>query len=169
LDVPLGVVTVTLTEPAGSAGEVAVIDVLEFTVKLVAATPPKLTAVAPVKLVPVMPTLVPPAVVPLLGESEVIDGAAVLSQVNWSADEVDEVPLLVVTVIWTVPADPAGAVAVMLVSETMVKAVALVVPNFTAVAPVKPVPVTVTTWPPAVLPVLGLTALTAGAEPVTLV
>ena len=81
---------------------------------------------------------------------------------NWSADPVDEVPLLVVTVTSTVPADPAGAVAVTVVSETMVKALAAVVPNFTAVAPVNPVPVRVTTCPPAVLPVLGLTAVTVG-------
>ena len=47
-------------------GEVAVIEVAELTVKLLAATPPKDTPVAPVKLVPVMLTLVPPAVVPLL-------------------------------------------------------------------------------------------------------
>jgi hypothetical protein len=60
-------VTVTSTVPADWAGEVAVIEVAELTVKLVAATDPKLTAVAPVKLVPVMVTDVPPAVIPRLG------------------------------------------------------------------------------------------------------
>ena len=51
--VPPGVVTCTFTAPAAWAGVVAVIEVALFTVKLVAAVPPKVTAVAPVKLVPV--------------------------------------------------------------------------------------------------------------------
>ena len=42
------------------AGAVAVILVLETTVKLVAGVEPKVTAVAPVKLVPVMVMVVPP-------------------------------------------------------------------------------------------------------------
>jgi hypothetical protein len=45
----------------------------------------------------------------------------------------------------------------------------LVVPNLTALAPVKPEPVMTTLWPPAVAPVLGLTAVTDGAAPETLV
>ena len=58
------------------AGEVAVIDVAELTVKPVAAVAPNLTAVAPVKPVPVIVTLVPPAVGPAVGEIEVTVGAA---------------------------------------------------------------------------------------------
>ncbi len=59
------------------------------------------------------------------------------------------VPAAVVTVMSTVPAnDRAGEVAVIDVAELTVKAVAFVVPNFTAVAPVKLVPVTVTVAPP---------------------
>ena len=50
-----------LTVPAASAGSTAVMDVAEFTVKLVAAVVPNFTAVAPVKLVPVMVTDVCPA------------------------------------------------------------------------------------------------------------
>jgi hypothetical protein len=73
-EVPAWVVTVISTVPVTSGGDVAVIEVPEFTVKLLAATPPKLTAVAPVKLVPVMVTLVPPAVVPVLGEIPVTVG-----------------------------------------------------------------------------------------------
>jgi len=73
--VPPGVVTVTLTVPALSAGEVAVIDVAELTVKLVAAVLPKSTTVAPVKFVPVIVTLVPPWVVPEVGEIPVTVGA----------------------------------------------------------------------------------------------
>ena len=70
-------VTVTSTFAADSAGETAVIDVDETTLKLAAAVPPKSTAVAPVNPVPVMVTVVPPAVVPVVGEIEVTDGAAV--------------------------------------------------------------------------------------------
>ena len=62
--------------PAAAAGETAVILVEDTTVKLVAfPAPPKLTFVAPVKPVPLMVTVVPPAVVPEVGEMEVIVGA----------------------------------------------------------------------------------------------
>ena len=44
----------------------------------------------------------------------------------------------------------------MVVALLTVKGVAVVVPNFTAVAPVKLVPVMVTAVPPAVGPELGL-------------
>ena len=81
---------------------------------------------------------------------------------NWSAAEVAEVPPVVVTVTSTVPV-PAGDVAVIEVDETTVKAVAAVVPKFTAVAPVKPVPVMVTAVPPVAGPVAGLTDVTVGA------
>ena len=73
--VPPAVVTKTLAEPAVPAGAVAVIEVEDATVKLVAATPWKDTAVAPVKPVPVIVTLVPPAVGPELGETAVTVGA----------------------------------------------------------------------------------------------
>ena len=82
---------------------------------------------------------------------------------NWSADEVADVPLAVVTVTSTVPAVPAGLVAVICVAELTVKPVAAAVPNSTAVAPVRFVPVMVTLVPPAVGPAVGLTAVTAGA------
>jgi hypothetical protein len=61
--VPLGVVTVTSTVPV-PAGETAVIEVSEMTLKLVALVEPNLTALAPVTLVPVMVTEVPPAAGP---------------------------------------------------------------------------------------------------------
>ena len=67
VEVPPGVVTVTSTVPALPAGAVAVICVAPFTVKLVAAVPPKLTAVAPVSAVPVIVTLVPPDSGPAFG------------------------------------------------------------------------------------------------------
>ena len=46
---PPGVVTVMSTAPAAPAGEVAVTDVAELTVKLVALLLPNFTTVAPVK------------------------------------------------------------------------------------------------------------------------
>ena len=57
-------------------GEVAVIEVAEFTVKLAAGIDPKVTAVAPVKLVPVRATDVPPADDPELGLTPVTVGPA---------------------------------------------------------------------------------------------
>jgi len=69
----------------------------------------------------------------------------------------------VVTVMSTVPADPAGAVAVIWVAEFTVKLVALLAPNLTAVAPSKLVPVITTLLPPAVEPLVGETEVTVGA------
>jgi hypothetical protein len=68
-----------------------------------------------------------------------------------------------VTVTSTVPAACGGEVTVIDVSELTVKLVAGTLPKFTAVAPVKPVPVTVTVVPPPVVPELGLTPVTDGA------
>jgi hypothetical protein len=65
----------------------------------------------------------------------------------------------------TVPADSAGAVAVIEVALLTVKEVAAVVPNFTAVAPVKAVPVMDTLVPPASGPLVGEIPVTVG--PVT--
>lgn len=73
---PPAVVTVTFTAPAEPAGDSAVIDVAETTVKLFAAAEPNLTALAPVKLVPVIVTVVPPASGPVFGSTFVTVGAA---------------------------------------------------------------------------------------------
>lgn len=73
-DAPPGVVTVTSTAPV-PAGEVAVIEVAELTVKLVALAAPNFTAVAPVRFVPVMVTVVPPAAGPDVGAIDVTVGA----------------------------------------------------------------------------------------------
>ena len=73
------------------------------------------------------------------------------------------VPPGVVTVTSTAPALPAGDVAVIDVALLTVNEVAAVAPNFTAVAPVKLVPVMVTLVPPAVGPLVGLTPVTVGA------
>ena len=72
------------------------------------------------------------------------------------------VPPTVVTLTSTVPV-PAGDVAVILVALFTVNEIAAVAPNFTALAPVKFVPVTVTVVPPALGPEVGLTLVTVGA------
>ena len=84
------------------------------------------------------------------------------SYVNSSTGEVALVPPGVVTVTSTVPAVPAGETAVIWVAEVTVKLDAETVPNFTTVAPVNPVPVTVTVVPPATGPDAGVIPVTVG-------
>jgi hypothetical protein len=84
--------------------------------------------------------------------------------VTWSAEPVEDVPLGVVTVMSTVPAAWAGAVATRAVSESTVKLVAATLPKLTAVAPVKPEPSTVTTVVPLVLAEEVESEVTEGAE-----
>jgi hypothetical protein len=160
-EVPAGVVTVTFTVPV-PAGLLAVISVSLTTTRAVAAVVPKSTAVAPVNPVPVIVTGVPPASVPLVGFSPVTAGAVTALYVNWSAEEVGEVPAGVVTVTFTVPV-PAGLSALISVSLTTLNEVAAVVPKSTAVVPVNPVPAIVTRVPPAAGPLVGLRLVTAGA------
>ena len=75
-DVPVGESTVTSTVPDAAAdGETAVMDVSEFTVKLLAGLEPNETVLAPVKPVPVTVIVVPPAVGPESGETPVTAGA----------------------------------------------------------------------------------------------
>lgn len=74
-DVPEPSVTVTSTAPPVCAGEVAVIDVVPFTLTLVASVVPKLTDAVFVKLVPVIVTVVPPEVDPVPGVTPVNVGA----------------------------------------------------------------------------------------------
>ena len=64
---------------------------------------------------PVTVTVVPPAPGPKVGLTEVIVGAG--RYVNWSAATTADVPMPLVTVMFTVPAAPAGETAVMLVGE----------------------------------------------------
>src|SRR5208337_422115 len=85
--------------------------------------------------------------------------------VNQSVGDVAEVPLGVVSVTFTVPAAPAGLVAVICVpAELTTTFVAGVVPKSTAVAPVKPAPVIVSVVPPAKGPSVGLMPVTVGAD-----
>jgi hypothetical protein len=157
-DVPDGVVTTTSTVPV-PAGDVAVIDESEFTVKVVAAADPNLTEVAPVNPLPITLTTVPPAAGPAFGETP----ETTVAYMNLSAALVVEVPPIVVTVMSTVPAEPAGDTAVIDEALTTAYELAAVVPNMTLLAPMNPVPVIVTDVPPAVLPVDGEIAVTVGA------
>src|SRR5512132_2335128 len=93
------------------------------------------------KFVPLTVTTVPTG--PLVGEKDEIVGLAPLVTLNASALDTD--PAGVVTEILPVDA-PAGTVAVIFVEEFTVN-IADVPANFTAVAPMKFVPLTVTTVP----------------------
>ena len=81
--------------------------------------------------------------------------------VNWSAGEVADVPIGVVTVTSTMPV-PAGLTAVIVVALTTVISSPASCRSRPPVAPVKPVPVIVTKVPPAVGPPVGLKPVTAG-------
>ena len=72
------------------------------------------------------------------------------------------VPFGVVTLTVTEPT-PAAVTAVICVAELTTKLAALVPPNWTAVAPVKPVPVMTTLVPPAAGPDVGASPVTVGA------
>src|SRR5438876_12050446 len=84
-----------------------------------------------------------------------------------SASLVGLVPPGVVTVTCAGPAAPAGATKVSDVGEVTVNEVPAAVPTLTEVAPVKLVPVTVTTVPPLVLTVAESTLVTVGGGAVT--
>jgi hypothetical protein len=84
--------------------------------------------------------------------------------VKWSALVALDVPPGFVTLTSTVPTVPVGAVTVNCVSDRTVKLVAGMSPNFTLVAVVKFVPVTVTNVPPPVGPELALSPVTVGAD-----
>jgi len=147
--VPLGVVT-EIFPVVAPEGTVTVILVEEFTVNVAAATPLNFTAVAPVNDVPVIVTEVPTG--PFFGAKFEMSGATVKDP------ELVPVPLGVVTEIGPVVAFE-GTVAVIWVSESTVN-VALVLLNFTAVAPVNVVPVIVTEVPTE--PPVGVKLVTPG-------
>src|SRR5580704_11369950 len=155
--VPTGVVT-AIGPVVAPVGTVAVIWVPEVTVNVAAAVPLKVTAVAPVNPVPVMLTDVPAA--PEVGVNEVTTGAPAVT-VNDAV--LVPVPDGVVTAIGPVVA-PVGTVAVIWVPELTVNVAATPL-NFTAVAPVNPVPVMLTDVPAA--PEVGVNEVTTGAPAVT--
>src|SRR5271168_5015393 len=111
--------------------------------------------------VPVILTLLPPKIGPEEGETAVTVGT--FSYVKSSAELVALVPPGVVTVIFTVAAVLAGDTAVIEVLLFTTKLLAAFVPNFTAVAPVKFVPVILTEVLPVVGPAFGETFVTVGA------
>ena len=175
--VPLGVVTLTLTGPAAFAGALCtVICVSVSTLKhgadgqgLRSCVGPKFTSVAPVKLVPVRVTSLPPKVDPDEGLRFVSvgpGGGGVTYVYVW----LPLVPLGVVTLTLTGPAAFAGALCtVICVSVSTLKHGAdgqglrsCVGPKFTSVAPVKLVPVRVTSLPPKVDPDEGLRFVSVG-------
>lgn len=161
-DVPFGVTTVMSINPATWAGLTIVMTVSLTTTRLVPAVVPNLTDVAPVKPEPDSLTDVPPAVAPRVMLSPVTTrGETDEVYVNRSADDVTDVPFGVVTVTFTVPVS-AGLTIVMAVSLATTRLVPAAAPKFTAVAPVKPEPVSVAAVPPAMGPLLGLMAVTTG-------
>ncbi|HMI52156.1 MAG TPA: hypothetical protein VK525_11625 [Candidatus Saccharimonadales bacterium] len=144
-----------LVEPVGT---IAVIWDAVFTVNVVAAVPLNFTELAPVKLAPPSVTLTP--MTPLVGVKLVIVGTAAETE-KLAADVA--VPPGVVAVILPVVA-PGGTPAVIFVLLFTVN-VAVVPLNFTALAPVKFVPVTATLVP--VVPVVGVKLVMVGAAGVT--
>ena len=139
--VPPAVVTVILPV-AAPTGTIRFSVVAEVTVK-VATTPLTAVADAAPTFAPVTVTTVPTG--PDVAAKPVMVGRAVPDSVT---DEVlITLPPGVVTVIFVLVTEPAGTPTTMLVAEITVNRVARTVPNLTAVAPVKFVPVIVTTVP----------------------
>jgi hypothetical protein len=149
--------------PADSAGDVALQRIVEEQLTDVPAVRPNLAVVEPTtKPVPVTLTAVPPPRGPTLGVTEVTTGAT--SYVNWSAEDVTEVPPGVVTVMSTVPIDSAGEVAVQRIVDEQLTDVPAVRPNIAVVEPTtKPVPLMLTTVAPPRGPAFGVTEVTTGA------
>jgi hypothetical protein len=75
-----------------------------------------------------------------------------------------DIPPGVVTVTGTLPGEPAGLIAVIVVLLRTVTLVAGFRPKLTAMAPVRLVPVIVTSVPPPKGPATGLIAETVGAS-----
>lgn len=146
---------ITVIRPVvAPTGTVAVIFVVDTTVKDAAAAPLNPTNVVAVKFVPLIVTTDPWP--PIVGEKEVIVGAAV----TMKSVELAPVPTALVTAILPVVA-PIGTVAVICASELTVK-LALTVPNLTVVVPVKSSPVMITVAPTG--PVAGENEETIGSQ-----
>ena len=120
---------------------------------------PNITALAAVKLVPVMVTVVPPPVDPAVGVNEVMVGGG--TNLKFPVDVA--VPPTVVTEILTVAAEWGFVLALIVVAFVTVYVAAVVVPNLTALAPVKLVPVTVTVVLPLAGPDVGVKEAMVGA------
>jgi hypothetical protein len=158
---PFVLVTVTSTALAVRAGVVAVIDVTLTTTTLDAAVPPKETVAPAANPVPDSVTVVPPAVVPDVGAIAVTVGATGAGGgggggcAEMYVKPRNRLPLCpsgFVTTTSTLPALPAGAVAVIDVALATFTAVADVGPNATVAPDANPAPVMVTLVPPAAGP-----------------
>ena len=131
---------VTLTFPLDPAPITAVMEVVLTTVKDVADIPPKLTADASVKFVPVMVMVFP--VLAVVGvKADIVGGGKKLNPAKLVVPPASKMltfplaPLLLTS-------------AVIVVALTIVKELAAMPPNLTAVVPVKFVPVSVMVVPP---------------------
>ena len=158
-DVPPAVTTRMSTLPAVPAGLVTTIWLPVSLANVSASTVPNITATALARFAPVIVTLVPPVVGPKVGLIFVTVGAA--TYVYLSASEVFEVPSTVTTVTSTVPAVPAGLVTTICVAVSPVIFAAFL-PNMTAVALAKSVPMIVTDVPPFTGPAVRLIPVTIG-------
>src|SRR5690348_15230876 len=151
------------TEPAACAGRVSLSCVLDTLVKATL-VPPAVTRVTSPRLAPVTVTVVTAVVAPLAGLSEVSAGTGGLTKVSRSASLVALVPAGPVTVTCTGPAvAAAGVTNDSVVGDKTLTPVPASAPAFTAVAPVKLAPVTVTVVPPRVETLATLSRVTTGA------
>ena len=163
-----GFVTTTSTVPAAWAGVVAVMLVAFTTVTELAAAPPKLAETGATKPVPVMVAGASPAVEPLFGFTLVTVGAGTAPTKVKQPVHVAVCVSAFVTTTSTAPAAWAGVVALTCVALTTVTALAAPPPKLTVAGATKPAPVMVTRVPPAVAPLVGVTAVTIGVVGATL-
>jgi hypothetical protein len=106
--------------------------------------------------------VVPPASGPEDGLIPVTLGVGA-TNVNWSAVEVAELPVCVVTTTSTIPGRLAGVVTLSCVEETTWTVAAATLPNDTDTRPVKLAPLRVRTVPPRVVPEVTVSPVTVGA------
>ena len=138
---PPGVFSAIVVRARVPAGTVTVIFVGDTTVNVVAYVAPNLIAVVSRSVVPVSVTTVPTG--PLAGEKDVIIGGTLK---NWPLP-LWTVPSGVATRIFAFAGAPSGTTAVIWVGESTVNDAAGTVPNLTALAPVKLLPVMTTCVP----------------------
>ena len=158
---PPPVLTITPEAPDLLRGVLQVSVVSLTTVILVEAALPNRTDVAPVRFVPVIVTIFPPRVLPAGGEISLITGGVIYM----NDKNVLLGPPPVLTITSTGPAvRVTGVLQVIVVSLTALTVVALNPPNRTEVAPLKLIPVIVTTFPPVVPPKGGEMLVMTGGK-----
>ena len=149
----------TAAAPAVPAGVTAVILVALIADTFAAAVPPMVTVAPAANPVPVIEIAVPPAVGPVAGATLVTTGGATYTN---AAASVAFCPSGFVTVTAAGPADPAGAVAAIVVLFTTFTDVASAPPTRTLALATKFDPVIVSDVPPDAGPEPGVTPLTVG-------